>query len=305
MLADPFEQLRDALLTGLDLTDEQVEYASALDGTLWERFQEVWAELEAEHRLSLLARLGEAAEEHLRFDFTRIYRLALDDVDPALRELAVRLASEAPGLELLDQFVELATTDPNSDVRVAAIEELGAFTFEAQMDDWPAEAQRRMESLLRLALHDPEADSATRRSALLSLAYLMTDEVESEIRWARLQPDLQAAAVEAMGRNCQEIWLSEVAAELASDDARVQVAATRAAAELEDERLVEPLLSQLRGPDLDEEVRFGAITALGIIGGHQAKDALSELLQSRNRRVRDAAREALDELLFMDDPLPL
>ena len=301
MLTDPFEQLDQALQSGLDISDDQAEFFSALDDTAWPRFVELWEGLESEHRLTLLSRLGEAAEEILRLDFARVYEHALDDTDPTVRELAVRLASEAPTIPLAERYLDLAATDPDEEVRVAALEELSAFTFEAQVEDWPSAEQSRLERFLSTTLHDREADFNIRRAALLSESYLTTDGVVSDIRWAQTQPDLEAVAVEAMGRNCQDMWIPDIQAALRSDEARLQVAAAGASAELEDQRLIPDLLLQLRDPE--DEVRLAAVAALGIIGGEDAKDALTDLLQSRDRDVRTAAKDALDELLANDEPL--
>ncbi len=133
------------------------------------------------------------------------------------------------------------------------------------------------------------------------MGYLTTPRVEVEIQRAQLQPDLREAAVLAMGHNCQPVWIPDLQRELESDDRRIRVAAAEAAAEMEDRRLVPGLIRRLEDPNRD--VRRAAIAALGAIGGLEAKSALSELLGSRDRTLRDAARDAMEELLAEEDPL--
>jgi HEAT repeat protein len=86
-----------------------------------------------------------------------------------------------------------------------------------------------------------------------------------------------------------------------ADDGNVREAAAHAAAEMEDERLVPGLIGQLR--DDDDDVRFAAVQALGAIGGEDAKAALGELLRSRDRELREAAKDAMEELLERENPL--
>src|SRR5436190_18553072 len=91
MLPDSFEQLETALKTGLDISDDQAESLSGLDGDPLERFRDVWRRLEGDERATLLSRLGEASEENLVLDFGSIFHLGLDDPDPAVRELSYQL----------------------------------------------------------------------------------------------------------------------------------------------------------------------------------------------------------------------
>ena len=55
--------------------------------------------------------------------------------------------------------------------------------------------------------------------------------------------------------------------------------------------------------DDDHEVQQAAISALGQIGGAQAKRALEELIEDADDRLREAALSALAEVDFAEDPL--
>jgi len=279
---------------------DALESLSGLDGEALERFKEVWARLRDEGREVLLDAMGNAVEENLVLDFLPVYRMGLTDADDAVRELSLRLASEEADPELLDIYLRAAVADPDPDVRLAALEELSAYTLTAQVDDWPVELQEKIERALVGVLHLPGADKDVRKAALLSLAYLTTPQTEVEIRQAHLQPDLRDVAIEAMGRNCQVTWIPDIQAELRDDDPRLRIAAAQAAAELDDRQLVPDLVDRLR--DEDDDVRIAAIEALGMIGGQDAKSVLTDLLQSRNRTLRDAARDAMKELVDAEDP---
>jgi HEAT repeat protein len=55
--------------------------------------------------------------------------------------------------------------------------------------------------------------------------------------------------------------------------------------------------------DADSEVRLMSIWALSQIGGLAAKTCLTQLLESHDESLRDAAEEALEELKFNENPL--
>lgn len=301
MQSDPLDELENVLGTGLDTRAEVLEALSDLDGELAARFDELWARLNPDQRATLLNQLGEAAEENLVLDFSHVYGLGLGDPDPVVRELAIRLAAEEAPPGLLDSYLDAARSDPDPNIRAAALESLSPYTLAAQSEDWPQDQQNRLEDVLVEALHAPGGDLAARQAALLSLAYLTTPRSEREIRQAHLQPDLRDVAIEAMGRNCQDIWIPDLAAELEADDADLRMLAAQAAGELEDERLVANLVPRLQ--DKDEDVRLAAVDALGLIGGDDAKVALSDLLKSRDTIMRDAARDAIEGLVVGEDPM--
>ena len=299
MLPDKFRDLETSLAAGIDLSDELVESLSELEGAALEQFEQIWRRLDGEQRAALVDRLGETTEENLTVDFGAIYQLALNDSDPVVRELGYTLAADEIDPDLLETFLRAAVADADVDVRVAALDGLGAYTLAAQVEDWSADVRGPLESTLVGVLHLAGASLAIRRAALLSLSYLNTPQVEVEIRQAHLQPDLRAAAVEGMGRNCQDMWIADIQAEMESDARDVREAAAHAAAEMEDERFVPGLIARLR--DEEDDVRFAAVEALGVIGGDDAKATLGELLKSRDRELREAAKDALEELLARED----
>lgn len=301
MQADPLGELETLLATGIEPSDELVEQLTSLGGELLDRFRELWERLDPERRGNLLDCLGEAAEENLVLDFLPIYALALDDADPVVRLMGLQLAAEEAKAELLERYLRLAIADSDREVQLTALEGLGAYTLAAQVEDWPEPLQRQLETALVGAVHLPNANLAARRAALLSLAYLTSPQTEREIRQAYLQPDLHEAAIEAMGRNCEDIWITDLAAEMESDDSDLRLVAVRAAAEMEDSSLTPNLVARLE--DRDEDVRLAAIEALGVVGGNEAKAALTELLTSKDAAARDAARGALEQMLVDDDPL--
>jgi HEAT repeat protein len=295
------EALAKAIASGDEVPEAVLEGLSGLGGVALRRFHDVWERLDPDRRAYLLDRLGELGESNLALDFQHIYVAALADRDASVRERALKLAAAEPSPALLETFLRAAIADSDEDVRLSAVEALGQFALTAQTDDWPPEAWRQIETALVGVLRLPSADPTMRRAALLSVAYLTTGAVETEIRQAFRDQGLRDAAIEAMGRNCQPLWIPDLSDALDDEDAAIREVAVEAAAELEDEALVPRLLPRL--DDDDDEVRLATIAALGTIGGPVAKEALTELLTSTDRQNRDAARVALEALLDEENPL--
>jgi len=104
-----------------------------------------------------------------------------------------------------------------------------------------------------------------------------------------------------MGVNLDPSWQKVILAELSSPYPEVRYEAAEAAGEMELRQAVPTLVRMLQ--DEDAEVRMAAAGALGMIGGRQARKALEQCLKGEDELLKEAARLALEELLFMEEPL--
>lgn len=301
MTTDPLDEIERALAAHEGLPTPLLSALTLLEGESLRRFQKAWDGLDGSARVELLDCLAAEGDENLALDFAAVYELGLDDPNPTVRGRAYTLASQDAADRLLDLYLRAAESDPDEEARVAAVESLGEFTLAAQTEGWPATVQQRLQRTLQAIMHDRNAAMALRRAALLALSYLTTPQVETEIRQAHLQPDLRAAAILAMGRNCQDIWLQDLKDEMVAQEPELRLAAVEAVGELEDEELVPDLIERIH--DEEPDIQEAAVRALGVIGGRQAKSALSELLYAKDRSLRVAARDALATMLAEDDPL--
>src|SRR5205807_9300981 len=109
------------------LQQEQVDSLSMLEGTDLARFHDAWAKLPAGARARLLVALRGAAENRLRLDFSALNQLALDDQDAQVRLAGIRSTIEDNSLVLLRKLLELVQSEPDLDVRWAAVEDLARF----------------------------------------------------------------------------------------------------------------------------------------------------------------------------------
>ena len=74
-----------------------------------------------------------------------------------------------------------------------------------------------------------------------------------------------------------------------------------ACGELGDEEVVPHLIALLQ--DDDYQVQMAGLAALGKIGGPLAKRALLQLVKEGDALLEEAAREALEGVEFLDDPM--
>ena len=249
--------------------------------------------------MELVWDLVEATAENVAFDFASVCGLAMLDGEPAVREQSYRLAAEDASPRLLDPLLRAVGADPDHEARTAAIDALGVFTLQAQVEDWPVSARDAVQSVLLQQFRSSEADLTLRQAALLSLSYLATPDAEAAIRQAYQEEDMRQTAIEAMGRNCQDIWLSDLRTELQSRQSAHRLQAVLACVEMEDERLVTDLAVLIQ--DAEHEVRLAAVQAIGAIGGAEAEAALAEAERSSDPALRRAAAQALSEVRGRDE----
>jgi HEAT repeat protein len=103
-----------------------------------------------------------------------------------------------------------------------------------------------------------------------------------------------------MARNGDPRWTDYILQELHSRDTEIQYEAVHAAGELGLEEATDILIDMVRGKNVRKPLRLLAIYALGEIGAERAYSVLDRLTHSRDRDVRDVAREAVEEWLAVN-----
>lgn len=158
----------------------------------------------------------------------------------------------------------------------------------------------RVSDFLFDAAHDDTLSTDERRYAIEALAFLDDPEVDALIDWAYAQNDtrLKVSALFAMGRSGNLHWSDIVLAEMHSANREVQYEAVRAAGELGLHEATEDLIHLARGRGVSKPLRLLAIYSLGEAGDDRAYPVLEELSRARDRDVREAAREAVEEWLM-------
>ena len=286
------------------LPQAEVDALSMLEGGDLARFGGAWAALPAAARARLIRGLRGAAEQRLRLDFSAVNQLALADADPLVRLAAVQCALEDRSPGLLNKLLELVKSDPSTDVREAAAEDLARFTLLAELDDLDQESTARLRSTLQEVLADADQAPRVRSSALAALGYFSDALVAEQLAASFSDPQLRLGAVRGMGRTADPRWTDRLMPVLGSEDPQLRREAANALGEIEDERAVTPLVELVDDPV--EDVRLAVIRALGQIGGEEAREALLYLAEAPEVSVREAAEAALEELEAAEgDPMDL
>ena len=293
-LADPDERLSAAQLASL----------SNLDREDLPRLREIWPEINSDRKRRILEQLTELAEDNVDLNFERVFKLGLEDEDGPLRAQSIRGLYEYEGRDIIPTLATLLREDPDMEVRRECAIALGRFALEAELDRLPEADREAIREVLTESTEDANEEEEVRAKAIEALGALSGEETDNLIEsiYAEDSLSLKIAAVDAMGRSCNDLWLPTVLRELGHRAPIMRHAAAFAAGEIAEEEAVAPL-QRTAIQDQDREVRLAAIHALGEIGGARAKVALKTVLFEGNDEDREAVEETIRELSLQDDPL--
>jgi HEAT repeat protein len=266
---------------------------------------EVWPAIPPERRRHLVENLVELAEANVRVDFRRIFRLALDDPDSAVRAQAIDGLWEDEKQDLIDHFCHMLENDLSTDVRASAAQALGKYVLQAELDELDEARGEHVRVVLRDVFYDESETIEVRRRALESLAYYDDPDMREPIRLAYEHPahKMQVSAIFAMGRSLAPFWSNIILMELANPSPEIRYEAARASGELRLEEAVSDLVDLTEDPD--REIQEVAIWALGQIGGDHARRVLDYFIQSSDAGLTEAAEDAMAELLLMEGEIGL
>ncbi|MBZ0298256.1 MAG: HEAT repeat domain-containing protein [Anaerolineae bacterium] len=260
------------------------------------RAEPVWNGLPAEVRRKLLRHLVDISESNFELDYRSLGTLALGDEDAEVRATAIDLLWDDDTLELMNRLIDLAQWDESIQVRATAIEALGRFILLGELGDLPEiETIRAQDAAVNL-LTNLDEDVDVRRRALEAIANCGHEIVNEAIDEAYTSDDprMQASALYAMGRTCDNRWDEIVLREIDHIDPAIRYEAARASGELEIEEAVPHLARLVQGHD--REIKEVAIWSLGEIGGSYALKILGALADEAEQDDDDLL-EAIEEAL--------
>jgi HEAT repeat protein len=293
------------LAEGASPSAVEVGHLSGLSGADLAAFRAGWLTLPVERRQAIVRLAVELAENDVQLDFVGLFRACLSDPDPVVRSQAIDGLWEDEEFRTADLLATILRQDPAEAVRTAAALGLARFTLAAVLGSLYAPSAARVRGALLAAAQDRRETVEVRRRVLEALGVFEDQSVVDLIEAGYADPSskMRASALYAMGRNGDERWLPTILGELESEDPELRYEAARAAGGLENHRAVIPLIGRLSDEDL--EVRLAAIGSLAAIGGDVARRALDQCARSKEAAVRQAAREALDEMAIGTDPLSI
>ncbi len=279
---------------------EELPALSDLNTRQLGRFSSCWQSMSPLRRRTLLATLGQQADEHIELLFDSINRLGLDDPDPIVRKIAIGNLWEATDPSLLPAFLILFNEDSSIEVRTAAADALGRFIFLAEVEDVSLEEPDQIVDDL-LGTIRAGASSELHCACVKSLGFSSHEDVQVIITDAYQSGDeeLLQSALSAMGRSANPVWRPEILQELDHPSPRIRVEAARAAGKLELHDAAQPLIELLE--DVSDEVTHVAIGSLGQLGGDAARSALLKIQASTaDPETFKKADEALEHLAFLE-----
>ena len=272
---------------------------SSLEGDSLTEVQSVWSHLDSQRRITLVEKLREMAEDDVELDFSALFLYSLQDVEEQVRLSSVDGLWEYENPSLIDKLVLLLSSDPSILVRAASATALGRFLELGELEKITRRRRDQVYSALMGALMTMEPGSLEYLHALEALACVSNDEIEGLIHAAYASdiPALRISAVTAMGRSANRQFSDLVRRELFSVLPAMRAEAARASGELEVAEAVTDLGKLIDDPE--QEVAIAAVTALGQVGGEEARRLLEQAAQSDDEEIAGAAEEALAEDEFL------
>jgi HEAT repeat protein len=272
---------------------------SELNGEEVQSLLPVWQGLGGTQRINVLRQLVDSSETNFELDYFALAVVGLDDVEPSARVAAVELLWADESIEIMDRLHHIAQTDSDENVRASAINALGRYILAGELGDLPEEQTLKVQETVMSIFRNESEPLEIRRRALEAAANSSSNDTELDktIREAyssRALP-MQASALFAMGRTCDEKWGDIIIRELENTDSELRFEAARAAGEMLLETAI-PKLNQAAF-DVDTEVRDTAIWALGEIGGREALRILNILASDPDNQEDDDLMEAIEDAI--------
>lgn len=292
-----------------------LEKFSDLEPKEAEKLKNIWTSIDPKRRLALVEDLENLAEVETMVQFDEVAKIGLQDSDPRVRVVSIRLLWESEDRHLIPAFTMLMKEDPSDEVRAAAASALGKFIYLGELEELSKTALNQIEDELLQVISSTEKP-LVRQKALEAISFSSREEAADLLQTAydSGEHDWRVSALFGMGRSNDERWDKIVLSHLQDEDPDLRFEAVRAAGELVLSPARQPLLEMLAEEQLDEDTLYAAIWSLSEIGGQGVREALQALRdETEEEEISDFIEEALinlelneglDQLeLFSADPL--
>lgn len=263
----------------------------------------LWSTIPTERRREIVDRMTELVEDNLDLDFASVFRACLRDKDDQVRAKAARGLEDSDDRTIIRPLIDLLLKDDSLEVRASAAVSLGKFAVMAQDGKVLKRDGERIRVALMEVIDRDDESLETRRRAIESVASFNSPQVEQIIKEAYDDgnPELKQSAIYAMGQSSDSAWMPIVIQETQSSDPAIRYEAATACGNLGEEDTVPHVIALLN--DDDSLVQLASVRALGAIGGSLSKRALQQCLLMGDDAIEEAAKNALGEIEFDDDPM--
>ena len=266
-------------------------------------FARCWFRLSQERKRAILATMVELAEDSPELDFCTIFKMCLKDDDEWVLEKAIDGLWEYEDRSVLPGLLQVLTSYRGAEVRAAAASALGKFCVLTQEGYLLSRDATSIHTTLMTVLQDQDESLEVRRRCLEAVAPFNTPDIRDYVCWAYQSGDLllKSSAIFAMGRTGDVSWLPTLVKELDNGEPALRFETANACGDLGEEDVIPHLLGLL--DDDDYQVQIAGLNALGKIGGPLAKGALLRCLEEGDASLEEAARTALENVEFLEDPM--
>jgi HEAT repeat protein len=274
---------------------------SDLDPSEIDTLEKIWKKIPLWRRQALMEDLEELGQADTILSFEAVARQAIDDDDPKVRSIAIRILDEYETKDLIPKYINLLENDQDAGVRAEAALALGRFVYLGELEELPKKTQGEIETVLFKSIEDDQA-KIVRRRALEAISFSIHEKVPVIIQEAfdSGERDWMISAIFSMGRSADTRWRESVMLMLGHKTPAIRAEAARAAGELEIKQATPQLIELL--DDSDNNVRSASIWSLSQIGGEGVRQTLEWLLeQSEDYDEIDLLEAALDNLAFTED----
>ena len=268
-----------------------------------EYFKQLWSLTPVERRRDIISQLVKLSQENFRLNFSEIFVYCLYDVDSKVRTDAILGLSEEESYRYVAPLLAILKKDTDEKVREVAVKALGNFALQGASGKFSDSIVNRIYDALLAILDDKNMGMNIKCLALEAISPLNLPRVREFIAEAYNSDDinLKISALRAMGRNCDPFWLTDLRESLHAGNNEVRYESAFAIGELGCEEVLADLVKLLDDPDI--RIQEAAIRGLGEVGGERPRQVLNDLLKSPQQRIRNAAKIAIKELDFCNDPV--
>ena len=274
-----FETVLDALrLDPHGVFDKYARALSDLSPEKVSRLRDVLSEMAAEKRAAFYRRMDEVAGENLVFDYAPLAMPGLDDPDGYVRMASIHILAPEDSRDVGRKLLRLAKDDPFEEAQIAAIEVLGQYMYEADMDNQiPVPAKQLADTLSSLI---DSKKRAVRRAAVVAYAISNDDRVRNMISGylAGTDRDELIAGLSAVRLSMAEDWNDSVLELMSHGDDDVRRCAFVTAGSLQLKAALPELYNTIAEFDrIPSDLLAAAVEAVAEIGDEDSLDVLETL----------------------------
>tara|TARA_B100000676_G_C18052499_1_gene832113 strand:- start:1060 stop:1956 length:897 start_codon:yes stop_codon:yes gene_type:complete len=242
-----------------------------------DKFQKWWESLNELHKLNLIQKINQIAEENFELEFYEILYFTLSDKNPNIRKESLNGLWECEDYRIGDAASKILLEDKEESVRVEASKLLRNFCYLIKNGKISGRISEKIINSINFVLANISMDSELWRRTLESTACFNTQSINHYIKKAYNSQNimLTSSAVYAMGETDNVEWLNTVITETYNDSPEIRYESAIALGKLGNEAVL-PNIKELLN-DEDIQVQNCAIESLGIIGGPIAKKMLLSL----------------------------